>query len=122
MNQALLKQAAETLESLLTKYSADNPEAQDLLHSLFSYLKDARLGSFAEPMRWGDIPGAYHFTEGGLGRYGDLETAYARFRIEATGGKLQHYATGSVSSSPGAAEPGPAMDSARALLLSAKSI
>ena len=44
-------------------------------------------GGLAAPLPWGDIPGGRYFTEGGLRRYPGLEQAFARFRIEATGGE-----------------------------------
>ncbi len=39
------------------------------------------------PLPWGDIPGGRYFNEGSLRRYPELEQAFARFRIEATGGE-----------------------------------
>ena len=43
-------------------------------------------GALNAPLPWGDIPGGRYFNEGSQRRYPELEQAFARFRIEATGG------------------------------------
>ena len=42
-------------------------------------------GALNAPLPWGDIPGGRYFNEGSQRRYPELEQAFARFRIEATG-------------------------------------
>ena len=44
-------------------------------------------GALNAPLPWGDIPGGRYFNEGSQRRYPELEQAFARFRIEATGGE-----------------------------------
>lgn len=87
MDQVLLAKSAEKLENILRQYSSSDAEVRDLFDALSSLIGKARSGKIIGPMEWREIPGAYNFTEGGLGKYGDLETAYAEFKIEVTGGE-----------------------------------
>ncbi|WP_160167805.1 hypothetical protein [Vibrio campbellii] len=43
-------------------------------------------GEITSPLRWSDVPCGYLFVEGALGKYKDLEEAYADFKVEVTGG------------------------------------
>ena len=87
MNILSVKDTASRLEDLLRRYAATDVEAQSLLSTLSALIVDARSGRITHPLEWRDIPGSRSFTEGGLGKYGDLETAFADFRIEITGGE-----------------------------------
>jgi len=87
MDQARLVKAAEGLEKVLLQYAAITPEVDNLYNALSKLIDDARTGKILDPVEWRDIPGAYSFTEGGLRKYASLETAYAEFKIEATGGE-----------------------------------
>jgi hypothetical protein len=87
MDQVCLAKAAEALEKILLQYAAVDPEVSHLFDALSKLIDDARTGKFLDPIEWRDIPGAHSFTKGGLRKYASLETAYARFKIEATGGE-----------------------------------
>ena len=86
MDQTALQQAAERLDEMLQHYAAD-PQVQGLRAALASLIAAARTGQIAHKLDWRDIPGAHGFAEGGLRQYGDLESAYAAFRIALTGGE-----------------------------------
>jgi hypothetical protein len=87
MDAVKVKASAEKLAALLLRYSATDEEAKKLQGALAKLLSDAAGGLVVSPLDWRDIPGAYHFNEGGLRKYPDLETAYAELRIELTGGE-----------------------------------
>jgi hypothetical protein len=87
MDMALLAKSAEKLETLLRHYAVTDTEASGLLDALAALISDARAGKISAPLEWSMIPGARSFSEGGLRKYDDLETAFADFRIEATGGE-----------------------------------
>lgn len=87
MDQVLLLRSANKLEELLSRYSVADEEVRGLFDALSLLIAGARAGKVVSPVEWGSVPGAYNFTEGGLRRYSDLETAYAEFKIEVTGGE-----------------------------------
>lgn len=87
MDQVLLAKSAEKLEEILLQYAPLDVEVSALFDSLSKLIDDARTGKILDPIEWRDIPGAHSFTEGGLRKYASLETAYAEFKIEATGGE-----------------------------------
>lgn len=87
MDQVLLVKSAEKLEKTLLQYSSVDAEVSDLFDALSGLINDARTGKILTPIEWRDVPGTYHFTEGGLRKYDTLETAYAEFKIEITGGE-----------------------------------
>lgn len=87
MDQVLLAKNAEKLEQLLAQYSSVDAEVRDLSDALSKLISDACTGKIVAPIEWRDVPGAYNFTEGGLRKYDDLETAYAKFKVEITGGE-----------------------------------
>lgn len=87
MNKLELKYKAEKLLTLLSYYSKSDREAAGLLHGMLPLINEALAGSVVTPLDWTDMPGAYLFSEGNLGQYADLETAYAEFKIEITGGE-----------------------------------
>lgn len=87
MNPLLLAKSAEKLEQILRHYLTFDREVLRLFDALSRLISDARTGRILGPMEWRDIPGGYDFTEGGLGKYSDLEAAYAEFKIEITGGE-----------------------------------
>ncbi|MDO8066073.1 hypothetical protein [Janthinobacterium sp. SUN206] len=87
MDQPRLQAHAAELEQLLTRLAPADGEVADLRSALEPLLALAGSGALTTPLPWGDIPGGRYFTEGGLRRYPELEQAFARFRIEATGGE-----------------------------------
>ena len=87
MNQALIGRTAGELDQLLRRYASSDAAARALLSAIETLLDDARAGHVVAPMEWGDVPGDHAFFEGGLGRFPDLESAYASFKIEITGGE-----------------------------------
>ncbi|PHV37056.1 hypothetical protein [Janthinobacterium sp. BJB304] len=87
MDQQRLQAHAAELEQLLARLASADGEVADLRSALEPLLALAGSGALSAPLPWGDIPGGRYFTEGGLRRYPELEQAFARFRIEATGGE-----------------------------------
>jgi|SRR5690348_5578820 hypothetical protein len=87
MDKALLKQRAEALEALLLKYGPQDADVRSLRGGLRPFLDKAKAQMIDTPLEWREIPGGYLFSERGLRKYGDLEQAFAKFRIEATGGE-----------------------------------
>jgi len=87
MDQQRLQARAAELEQLLASLAPADGEVADLRSALEPLLALAGSGALAVPLPWGDIPGGRYFTEGGLRHYPELEQAFARFRIEATGGE-----------------------------------
>jgi hypothetical protein len=85
MNKQQLKSAAILLEEQLKNFM-DDPDVERLTASLSSLIRAYKDGTIVQAMEWRDIPGAYWFTEGTLSKFGDLESAYAGFRVELTGG------------------------------------
>lgn len=68
-------------------YSEADRDVARLRLALSHLLQAAILGQIQEPLRWQEIPGDYLFNETNLCQYHDLESAYAKFKIEATGGQ-----------------------------------
>jgi hypothetical protein len=87
MNQATLRQRASELESLLRHYAALDAEVAQLLSALTPLLSAVIDGKAQTPMEWRDVPGDFYFNERGLRKYRDVEDAYAKFKIELTGGE-----------------------------------
>lgn len=87
MDQVLLAKSAEKLEQLLAQYSSVDAEVSDLFDALSKLINDACTGKIVAPIEWRDVPGVHNFTEGGLRKYDGLETAYAEFKVEVTGGE-----------------------------------
>ena len=87
MDQKKITESAERLRQLLHTYSSTDIEVAQLLSGLAPFIEDALAGKIREPLKWGNIPGAYYFMEGTLRKYAELETAYANFKIEITGGE-----------------------------------
>lgn len=87
MNKTMLEKSAEKLERLLHQYAIGDAEVGVLLDALAKIISDARAGKISTPLAWREIPGAIWFSEGHLRKYGDLEAAFAEFRIEVTGGE-----------------------------------
>ncbi len=88
MNQTQIVRAASELQRLLQHYASCDAEVGGLLHALTALLQSAQAGTITAPIEWRDIPGAYLFSEGNLRHYRELESAYATFKIEITGGEI----------------------------------
>ncbi|MBW3507734.1 MULTISPECIES: hypothetical protein [Janthinobacterium] len=86
MDQQSLQARAAELEQVLGRLAGADTEVADLRSALEPLLALAGSGALTAPLAWGDIPGGRYFNEGSLRRYPELEQAFARFRIEATGG------------------------------------
>jgi hypothetical protein len=87
MDQAILRQRADELETILKKYAAADSDVVPLYSALKDLLDRARSGLFFKPIEWGELPGRAYFSEGSLRKYRDLESAYSEFAVEATGGE-----------------------------------
>lgn len=87
MDQQRLQALAAELEQLLARLAPADGEVADLRSAVEPLLALVGSGALSAPLPWGDIPGGRYFTEGGLRQYPGLEQAFARFRIEATGGE-----------------------------------
>jgi hypothetical protein len=87
MNQELLRQSALELEGILRHYAIVDEEAARFFSALQSRLTDAQSGQILAPLKWRQLPGMLYFEEGSLRKYSDLEAAYAKFAVEATGGE-----------------------------------
>lgn len=85
MDQTLLRDSAGDLEKLLVIYSAVDAEAARLYGE--KHLARAKSGRMTTPLEVGELPGSMYFNEGSLRKYRDLESAFAKFSIEATGGE-----------------------------------
>lgn len=86
MDQQRLQASAAELEQLLARHAPAEAELAGLRQALQPLLAQALAGTLAAPLEWGEVPGGRYFSEGGLRRFPGLEQAYARFKIEATGG------------------------------------
>ena len=86
MDQQRLQAHVAELEQLLARLAPNDGEVADLCSALEPLLALAGSGALSAPLPWGDIPGGRYFNDGSLRRYPELEQAFARFRIEATGG------------------------------------
>jgi hypothetical protein len=87
MDQQRLQACTAELEQWLARLALADAEVADLRSALEPLLALAGSGALSAPLPWGDIPGGRYFNEGSLRRYPELEQAFARFRIEATGGE-----------------------------------
>lgn len=87
MNTQTLKQKSLKLRLIIDSLKAQDPAALKLSVELEPLMTAADQELIRTPMEWRDIPGRYLFTEEGLQRYGELEHAFAEFRIELTGGE-----------------------------------
>lgn len=83
MDQQQLQSHAADLRQVLARHASGDMAVASLHSALGALLAPV----LAAPLAWGEIPGSRLFTEGSLRRLPDLEQAYARFRIEATGGE-----------------------------------
>lgn len=85
MDQVRIAGAAQQLEHILNTYAQGDAEVRSLKNALTRLIERAKGREISSPLSWADIPGGYLFTEGNLGKYKDLEEAFATFRIEVTG-------------------------------------
>ncbi|MBA5607392.1 hypothetical protein H3H36_18710 [Duganella sp. FT3S] len=87
IDRAALKKKAEKLARELFIHAKHDNQVKCLLGGLLPFIEDAIAERVDEPLRWADMPGAYFFNEGHLRKYSDLESAYAEFKLEMTGGE-----------------------------------
>ena len=87
MDPILLKEKAEALLAELEKHSALDPGVKGLMAALHPLLEASLTCEILSPVEWRSVPGGRQFSEGHLREFGDLEEAYARFKIEVTGGE-----------------------------------
>lgn len=87
MNLQKVQKCAENLELLLLQYAKSDKEASFLYDSLKNLISDAKQGNIVNPIKYGDVPGDFYFNERNLRKYPDLESAFAKFKIEISGGK-----------------------------------
>jgi hypothetical protein len=87
MNLQKVQKCAENLEVLLLQYAKSDREAIFLYDALKNLISDAKQGNIVNPIKYGDIPGDFYFNERNLRKYPDLESAFAKFKIEISGGK-----------------------------------
>jgi len=85
IDPARLRTSALTLERLLSAYVDEDPQVRLLADSLASLIEQAKQGQVRAAVAHESIPGSYWFTEGHLGRFDDLESAYADFKLEVSG-------------------------------------
>ena len=81
-----LKRLTIKLESELLKCSLHSRDANRLLLDLKPLILKAKGGEIDFPYEWGNIPGGRAFLEGGLVENSALEEAYAKFKVELSGG------------------------------------
>jgi len=86
MDQILLKRKAEALLVALTQRASSDSGVHALLVALSPLLDSVLKGDVDSPVEWRDVPGERQFIDGSLGELGDIEKAYAQFKIEVTGG------------------------------------
>ena len=87
MNQLATLRAARELEAESLKLIAQGEaEVAQFFNSISDLIERAKRGDLRDPVEWRDIPGARFFSEGTLRKFRNLEAAYAKFQIEATGG------------------------------------
>ena len=88
MNQAALKLAAEKLKAVAEALiSNGDREVQSFLEALRPLVEDAIGLRIGKPMEWRDVPGGWQMSETHLRNRPELESAYAEFKIELTGGE-----------------------------------
>ena len=87
MDVMLIREAAITLNSALNAYAHQDIDAERLRSSLQPILEDAIEGRLQQPVDWKQVPGDWLFNETNLRKYKDLESAYARFKVQVTGGE-----------------------------------
>ena len=76
-----LKDEASILEKLLIKYSQQEPEAKECHMQLSPMFKQIQSSMSLLPYK--HIPCGRYFSEGKLGKFSDLESAYSSFYVTA---------------------------------------
>jgi hypothetical protein len=87
MNLPLLAEKSEKLEKILFLHAPLDEDISKFFDALSKLIHDARTGKIIAPVDWRDVSGAHYFTEKALRKYSAIETAYAEFKIEVTGGE-----------------------------------
>lgn len=79
-----VRRYAAELKRLLIHYASQEPEAAMCLRELAPLIDDIIIGIARLPVK--HVSCGWHFVEGGLRKYSDLEDAYAKFVFSAAGG------------------------------------
>jgi hypothetical protein len=69
------------------QYAKSDKKASFLYDSLKNLISDAKQGNIVNPIKYDDVPGDFYFNERNLRKYPDLESAFAKFKIELSSGK-----------------------------------
>jgi hypothetical protein len=89
VNMASLKDTADRLDALLRLYSKSNQQVEILYRQLSSFISDASSGKIKSPVDLRQIPCSRMFTETDLPALPGLEDAFAKFKLEVSGGENQ---------------------------------
>ena len=84
-NDKLLK-AALRLKKVFTEHAADST-VSGIYASLAPLIEDSINGDIVNALDWENIPCGYFFIENNDDKYSELESAYANWKIEITGGE-----------------------------------
>ncbi|WP_036186415.1 hypothetical protein [Marinimicrobium agarilyticum] len=86
MNINELVKSAKALEVCFQKTGNLPAKIAGLYGDLKPYIEKSKNGELDAPMAKSKVPGAHLFNDGELRPYPDLERAYARFRMQLSGG------------------------------------
>ena len=87
MDRNALKRASDRLDKLLRLYAQSNKNAELLYRQLSHFILDASTGAIDSPID--QLTGSRMFAETDLSDLPGLEDAYAKFRLQITGGKTE---------------------------------
>ena len=89
MDKSALKEASDRLETLLRLYAPSNNNADLLYRQLSRFLSEASRGTINSPVD--QITGSRLFSETDLRNLPGLESAFAKFELQITGGETEAY-------------------------------
>ncbi|BDU37424.1 hypothetical protein [Vibrio nigripulchritudo] len=84
-----LKRLAIALEKSLNKYAPHDQNVRSLSNSIANLIERAKNGEDIDKNEF--VPGRYLFSEKGLSKYRDLESAYSQFSIFIASGSDEEY-------------------------------
>ena len=87
MDQTALHESAKRLDELIRVYTSSNKNVVLLYKQLARLIEDACAGRVKAPLDFGRIPGDRIFSETDLSQLKDLEDAFAKFKLELSGGE-----------------------------------